>query len=206
MKKNTINENINKLRVFLKDYFLQNSYPPTVREICDYMGFKSTSSAHKYLRILSDIGDISINSNISRGIRLENKLLGISEFYYVPLVGEITAGQPIFAEESYSAYFSIPKSLFGFNNTFFMLKVSGSSMIDVGINDGDFILINKQSYATNRDIIAALIDDEYATVKRYFLENNRVRLHPENRNMSDFYPENIKILGVVKGLIRTEVK
>ena len=87
-----------------------------------------------------------------------------------------------------------------------MLKVSGSSMIDVGINDGDFILINKQSYATNGDIIAALIDDEYATVKRYFLENNRVRLHPENRNMSDFYPENIKILGVVKGLIRTEVK
>ena len=99
MKKNTINENINKLRVFLKDYFLQNSYPPTVREICDYMGFKSTSSAHKYLRILSDIGDISINSNISRGIRLENKLLGISEIYYVTLVGENTAGKPIFDEE-----------------------------------------------------------------------------------------------------------
>lgn len=202
---NPINK-IDKLKVFLKDYFLKNNYPPSIREICDYMGFKSTSSAHKYLQGLEDEGYITIDSNVSRGIKLDRTSFGICEFNNVPLVGEITAGTPIFAEENFSDNFQLPESLFRGDDDLFMLKVSGTSMIEIGINDGDFIVVKKQNTAINGQVVAALIDNENATIKRFFLENNRVRLHPENKHMADIYPDNIIILGIVKGLIRTEIK
>ncbi|HQC54160.1 MAG TPA: transcriptional repressor LexA [Clostridia bacterium] len=207
MKNDIITNKLNKLRFFLKEYFIKNTYPPTIREICNYMGFKSTSSAHKYLRLLRDLGEISIDSNISRGIKLEKNIFELPGINLVPLLSSIVSGQQLFAEESYTKHIPLPQSFFGYNDNLLLIKVSGSSMIDVGINDGDYIVIHKQPFASSGDIIAALIDNEYITVKRYYIDhNNVVRLHPENKNMSDVYPENIQVLGIVKGLIRTEVK
>lgn len=205
-KKNIIEEKINTLSFFLKQYTTVHNKPPTIREICYHVNFNSTSTAYNYLRKLQDRGEIIIHKNESRGIIIKGQFLNPGDFSELPLLGEITAGIPILAQENFHDRYFLPHKLFNNNGQLFMLTVSGSSMVEIGINDGDLIIVKSQNYANNGQVVAVLIDEELATVKRFFNENGVVRLHPENRNMSDLFPQTISILGIVIGLIRTEVK
>ncbi|MBQ4072652.1 MAG: transcriptional repressor LexA [Clostridia bacterium] len=182
--------------------------PPTIREICYKFDIKSTSSASYYLRKLEDAGELRINKQKSRGLEVTGKRLTSRDVIRVPLVGSVTAGIPKLAVEDNDESVYLPQNLFTrVDENTFMLAVEGTSMIDIGINDGDKIIVKQQPTARNGQVIVALIGDEMSTVKRFYLENGKVRLHPENKYMQDkFYnPEEIKILGVVVGLIRTEI-
>lgn len=202
-----MNEKVIEIYNYIKTAQEERGYPPSIREICSEFDIKSTSSGSYYLRKLEEMGMIRINYGKSRAIELTGpKAPKAEDMLQVPLIGTITAGAPIFAVESYTDTYALPSNLFRLSGDLFMLDVQGTSMIDAGINDGDKIIIRKQSYAQNGQIIAALLDGENATVKRFFKDENGVRLHPENKHMSDIYPTDMSILGVVVGLIRTNIK
>lgn len=180
------------------EYILEKSktnIPPTVREICKELNIKSTSTVHKILSSLNDLGLISKSSNSSRGIRVESLKGAIN----VPLVGKITAGNPILATQDIEEYIPLPDS-FGLGE-FFALNVSGLSMKDAGILDGDIVIARKQNTADKGDIIIALLEDE-ATVKRLGYEGKNAVLYPENPDFSPIYSDNIQILGKVVGSFR----
>ena len=182
--------------------------PPTIREICFKFDIKSTSSASYYLRKLEDAGELRINKQKSRGLEVTGKRLTSRDVVRVPLIGSVTAGIPKLAVEDNDESVYLPQNLFSrVDENTFMLTVEGTSMIEIGINDGDKIIVKQQSTARNGQVIVALIGDEMSTVKRFYHENDKIRLHPENRFMQDkiYSPEEIKILGIVVGLIRTEI-
>lgn len=202
-----LKERLEEIRDFICDTIEDRGYPPTIRELCVEFDIKSTSSAAYYLRKLEDAGELKINRLKSRGIEISSDRRIPKDMTNVPLVGSITAGTPKLAYEECEDNFLLPNNLFNCEGKeVFMLTVIGTSMVDVGINDGDLILVKKQDTARNGQIVAALIDGETATVKRYFNENGRVRLHPENRYMPDLYPTDVAILGIVIGLVRTNIK
>lgn len=173
----------------------QNGIPPTIREICGDLGIKSTSTAHKYVSQLVEDGAIEKDPNMTRTL----KIPGASSAM-IPLVGTITAGQPITAIENVIDYipFTPPKSS---DKELFALKVRGDSMIEAGIFDGDVVIVEKTPVAENGEIVAALIDDS-ATVKTFYKENGRYRLQPENPNLEPIYVDEVSILGKVKASIR----
>lgn len=175
---------------------LSSGTSPSVREIMDAMGFKSTSTAHRYINSLVEAGLIEKNGRLNRSLRLPN-----SNAASVPVIGTVTAGQPVTAFEDITGYIS-----FEANNTdpneLFALKVKGESMINAGILDGDIVIVQKNTYAENGDIVVAFIDGEDATVKRFFKENGKYRLKPENDSMSDIILDECEILGKVIGLKR----
>lgn len=175
---------------------------PSVRELGRELGFSSTCSVAYHINELIKQGKITRDNKKSRSITVVGSTPSpVDEsFVNIPLIGTITAGTPILAVENYEDVFSIPKSLFR-GDDLFMLQVSGTSMIEAGINDGDYIIVKKQSTANNGDIVAALLDDS-ATVKRFFKESNRFRLQPENILLKPIYTDHVDILGVVIGLIR----
>ena len=182
--------------------------PPTIREICYKFDIKSTSSASYYLRKLEEAGELRINKQKSRGLEVTGKRLTSRDVIRVPLVGSVTAGIPKLAVEDNDESVYLPQNLFSrVDENTFMLTVEGTSMIDIGINDGDKIIVKQQPNARNGQVIVALIGDEMSTVKRFYAENGKIRLHPENKFMQDKYyaPEDIKVLGIVVGLIRTEI-
>jgi len=174
---------------------LGEGYSPSVREIMDHMGFKSTSTAHRYIEILRSEGLIEKKDNLNRALRLPN-----SGSASVPIIGTVTAGQPITAVEDITGYVGFevehcdPSELFA-------LTIRGESMINAGILDGDIVVVRKQSDAVNGDIIVAMIEDE-ATVKRVFYEEHRVRLQPENRTMEPIIVDSVSILGKVVSVLR----
>jgi|AGTN01.1.fsa_nt_gi SOS regulatory protein LexA len=202
-----MDQKLNRIYKFIMSMY-EKGYPPTVRDIAGEFGIKSTSSVAYYINKLEERGLIRKQSGKSRALEVLNPNKARSKnFVNIPLVGTITAGKPITAEEYYEDTYTFPVNLFRSNGDLFMLTVEGTSMIEVGINDGDKIIVKKQDYAESGQIIAALIDEDCATVKRYFRDGDgKVRLHPENKNMPDIYPENLRILGVVTGLVRTEIK
>lgn len=182
--------------------------PPTIREICSKFDIKSTSSASYYLRKLEDAGELRINKQKSRGLEVTGKRITSRDVVAIPLVGSVTAGVPKLAVEDIDDTVYLPSSLFSrLDENTFMLEVEGTSMIDIGINDGDKIIVKQQNTARNGQVVVALIEGEMSTVKRFYMENNTVRLHPENKYMQDkFYnPQDISIIGVVVGLLRTEI-
>lgn len=184
---------------FICDFIEKNKYPPTVREICSCLGFDSTSTAVYHLKKLEKMGKISRNENKNRAIELnEPNISGLT----LPLIGTIAAGQPILAEQNLMDKILVSENLFVGNNMF-MLKVRGDSMINVGIYDGDIVVISQQSVANNGEIVACLIDNE-ATVKRYYKENGYFRLQPENSFMRPIITDHLEILGKVVGLIRNK--
>lgn len=192
---------------YIEETVTERQYPPTVREIQEKFDIKSTSSVAYYLKKLEDLGYIKRTKQKSRGIELISaKQIKLRDMVQVPLVGSIPAGAPKLALEDYEDTFALPRSLFSANGELFMLKVEGTSMIDVGINDGDIIIVKSQQSAENGQIVAALVNNECATVKRFFKDEKGVRLHPENSAMSDIYPEELTILGIVVGLIRTDIR
>ena len=204
-KTSELNDKLNSIKAFIYSTVDERGYPPTIREICAEFDIKSTSSASYYLKKLADAGELVVNSKLSRGIELKGRRSVLNSSENVPLIGSVTAGLPRLAFEDYEESYRLPSDLFDLDGVTFMLTVEGSSMIDVGINDGDKILVRKQNHAESGQVVVALVEDGCATVKRFFKKGDKVWLHPENRFMSDIYPAELTILGIVVGLIRTQI-
>ena len=194
---------------FIVEYQKNNGYPPTIREMCKALNISSTSTVSYYLDMLENEGLIKKSANKNRALEVnqDNSIIKPdfhklnSNITRIPIVGKITAGSPILAVEECEEYFIVSPNLFRGDNLF-MLTVSGESMINAGIYDGDKIILQKQSSANNGDIVAALIDDGYATVKRFYKENGKYRLQPENDTMQPIIVDNVSIIGKVVGLVR----
>ncbi len=187
---------------FMKNEILSKGYPPAVREICEAVNLKSTSSVHSHLETLEKNGYIRRDPAKPRAIEIvdDNFNLTRREIVNVPIVGTVTAGQPILAVENIESYFPIPMDYMP-NQETFMLKVKGESMINAGIFDGDTILVQKQSHAKNGDFVVALIEDS-VTVKTFYKEKDYYRLQPENDYMDPIIVPEVEILGKVIGLFR----
>jgi repressor LexA len=187
---------------YLKSQIINRGYPPAVREICEAVKLKSTSSVHSHLETLEKNGYIRRDPSKPRAIEIIDDGFNFSrrEVVNVPIVGTITAGQPILAVENLDGYFPIPTEYMP-NEETFMLKVKGESMINAGIFDGDKILVQRQSTASNGDIVVALIDDS-VTVKTFYKEHGYYRLQPENDTMDPIIVPELNILGKVIGLFR----
>jgi repressor LexA len=197
-----------KILDFMNRHLLEKGYPPSVREICEAVGFKSTSSVHAYLKWLEEEGQIQKDVDKPRALRIMEEgtrsmegYIANQEIENIPVLGRITAGQPILAVENIEDTFPVPVQYLE-NSTVFMLKVRGDSMVDAGILDGDFIMVKQQATAVNGDIVAALIGEE-ATVKRFFKDRTVIRLQPENPAFEPILcPDGVTILGKVIGLFR----
>ena len=191
-------ENQNKILDFIRKEIEDKGYPPSVREICAAVGLKSTSTVHAHLNNLEKRGLIRRDSTKPRALELTDG--SGARGRAVPLVGKVTAGVPILAQQNIEEYFTLPQNVIGFDDAF-VLSVQGESMIEAGILDGDFVVVRKQESAENGDIVVAMIDDE-ATVKRIYYEPTRVRLQPENSTMKPIYAKKVTVLGKVVALFR----
>lgn len=204
------NHRVQEILEYIADYSKNNGFPPCIREIQDHFGFRSTSTVSYYLRKLEASGELINKGRKNRALSISDKYFDENPIYkpkflntdftVIPLVGNVTAGIPILAEDNYEDSYYIPTNLFHGDNLF-MLSVSGDSMIDAGIFSGDKIIVRQQNYAENGEIVVALIENS-ATVKTYYKEEGRIRLQPQNPTMSAMYFDNVSILGKVIGLIR----
>ncbi len=187
---------------YIKETILKKGYPPAVREICEAVHLKSTSSVHSHLETLEENGYIRRDPTKPRAIEILDDCFNLTrrEVVNVPILGSIAAGQPLLAQENIENYFPIPVDVLP-NAEIFMLKVKGESMINAGIYNGDHILVAQQSHADNGDIVVALLEDS-ATVKRFYKEDNHYRLQPENEFMDPIICNEVQILGKVVGLMR----
>ncbi len=187
---------------YIKDMILRKGYPPTVREICEAVHLKSTSSVHSHLETLERNGYIRRDPTKPRAMEILDDTFGLTrrEMVQVPVIGTVAAGQPILAEENIEDYFPIPANMLP-NSQTFMLRVKGSSMINAGILEDDYVIVEQTSSASNGDIIVALIDDS-ATVKRFYKEDRHYRLQPENDTMEPIIVSEMNVLGKVVGLFR----
>ena len=187
---------------YIKKNILDKGFPPSVRDIGEAVGLSSTSSVHSQLENLEKKGFIRRDLKKSRSIEIvdDDFQLARREVVNVPMVGTITAGQPILAVENINDYFPIPAEFMP-NAVTFMLKVKGDSMINAGILDGDEIIVKQQNTADNGDYVVALIDDS-VTVKTFYKEKDHIRLQPENDNMDPLIFDNVEILGKVIGVFR----
>lgn len=195
---------LTKKQQIVYDYILnalkESSVPPSVREICAGINLKSPATIQNHLVQLEKKGYISRDKNKNRSIRLVDEARRIESTINIPIVGCITAGEPILAVENIEDTFPIPLS-YASNKEMFMLRISGSSMIGAGIKDGDLVLVEKQNYANDKDIVVALIEDS-ATVKTYYNDNGTIRLQPENDLYEPIITKKINIQGKVIGLFR----
>lgn len=194
--------NVQEKRVFdyLKEQIREKGYPPSIREICAALNFKSTSSVHQYIARLAEKGYIDKGDLKTRAI----KIVGEEPTISIPIVGKVAAGEPILAQENIEDYFSIGESFFSqsdLKNETFVLKVQGESMINAGINNGDYIIVSKENTARNGQIVVAMIDGN-ATVKTFYKEKDHVRLQPENDTMEPIIVKDVQIVGKVVGLFR----
>lgn len=210
--KNTDGLNQNEVNIlnFIKKQVSENGYPPSVREICKAVGLKSTSSVHMYLNRLAEKGELQKTNLKTRALKLTNMPSVSNEkpedidSVSIPLVGNVAAGAPILAEQNIEDYFRISTSLLKRTNasdSTYMLKVKGDSMINVGIYNGDYVIISKCQTAENGQIVVAMIENE-ATVKTFYKEKDHVRLQPENDTMEPIIVKDVQILGKVIGLFR----
>lgn len=194
--------NVQEKRVFdyLKEQIREKGYPPSIREICAALNFRSTSSVHQYIARLAEKGYIDKGDLKTRAI----KIVGDEPTISIPIVGKVAAGEPILAQENIEDYFSIGESFFSqsdLKNETFVLKVQGESMINAGINNGDYIIVSKENTARNGQIVVAMIDGN-ATVKTFYKEKDYVRLQPENDTMEPIIVKDVQIVGKVVGLFR----
>lgn len=187
---------------YMKQEILNKGYPPTVRDICEAVKLKSTSSVHSHLETLEKNGYIRRDPTKPRAIEIidDNFNMTRREMTNVPMVGRVAAGEPILAVENIESYFPIPTEYMP-NAESFMLKVKGESMINIGIFDGDQILVEKCNTARNGDMVVALVDDS-ATVKTFYKENGHIRLQPENDTMDPIIVDDCEIMGKVFGVFR----
>ena len=187
---------------YIKDEILQRGYPPAVREICEAVHLKSTSSVHAHLETLEKNGYIKRDPTKPRAIEIcdDSFQMVRHEMTSIPIIGTVAAGQPILAEENIEGYFPIPVEMAP-NAESFILKVKGDSMINAGIFSGDQIFVEKTNVARNGETVVALVDDS-ATVKTFYKENGHIRLQPENDTMEPIIVNDCEILGKVYGVFR----
>lgn len=188
---------------YIKSEILDRGYPPAVREICEAVHLKSTSSVHSHLETLEKKGYIRRDPTKPRAIEITDDEFNLTrrEIVNIPMIGEIAAGEPIFAEQNIEGYFPmLPEDLPA--GKMFMLKVRGESMINVGIYDGDRILVKEQNTASNGEVVVALVEDS-ATVKTFYKEDGYYRLQPENDTMEPIIVDEVSVLGKVVGLYRS---
>ena len=187
---------------YIKETILKKGYPPAVREICEAVHLKSTSSVHSHLSTLEEKGFIRRDPTKPRTIEILDDTFNFNrrEMTNVPVVGAVAAGQPLLAEQNIEDYFPIPVELLPNADTF-MLRVKGDSMINAGILDGDQIIVEQTPSAQNGDIVVALLEDS-ATVKRFYREDGHYRLQPENDYMDPIIVDHVEIQGKVIGLFR----
>ncbi|MGE5550776.1 MAG: transcriptional repressor LexA [Bacteroidota bacterium] len=198
-----LSERQRAILAFIEDEILRKGYPPSVREIGEAVGLSSSSTVHAHLSHLEEMGYIRRDPTKPRAIEVlvsDDRPEFRRNLVRVPIVGRVAAGQPILADENIEEYFPLPRD-FGPVDDAFMLRVRGQSMIEAGIFDGDLVVVQRTSQANNGDIIVALIEDE-ATVKRFFREQTRIRLQPENSNMEPIYVSDLIVVGRVVGLVR----
>ncbi|MBP3326311.1 MAG: transcriptional repressor LexA [Coprococcus sp.] len=189
---------------YIKEQLLEKGYPPSVREICQAVNLKSTSSVHSHLATLEENGYIRRDPTKPRAIEIIDDEFALSrrEVINIPIVGAVAAGEPILATQNIQDYFPVPPEyLNNTNNQTFMLRVKGESMINVGIYDGDLLIVDQCNSARNGEIVVALVEDS-ATVKTFYKEKDYIRLQPENDFMDPIIVENCQILGKVIGLFR----
>lgn len=194
-------EKQNEIYEFLKVFTENKGYPPSVREICEAVNLRSTSTVHGHLKRLESKGLIKRDPTKPRALEIVGINSNRKEMLNVPIVGKITAGEPILATENIEDTFPIPIDYIKHNNEIFMLKVTGNSMINVGINDGDYAIIEKRQTATNGEIVVALIENE-ATIKTFYKEKDHIRLQPENNTLEPIIVDDCVILGKLVGLFR----
>ena len=186
----------------IKNKIRENGFPPTVREICNEVGLRSTSTVHGYLARLEELGVIKRDPSSSRAIEVtEDMSWRKKKIVPTPIVGSVRAGEPVLAHERIETVLPLPAELIG-NQVSFILTVRGDSMINAGIHEGDLLIVAQQNTAINGDIVVALVDGEDATVKRFYKEADHVRLQPENDAYEPILTKNIQILGKVVGLYR----
>lgn len=204
MDRRKISDKQQQILDFMKDEILSKGYPPSVREICEAVHLKSTSSVHSHLETLEKYGYIRRDPTKPRAIEIVDDGFQMvrRETSSIPIIGTVAAGQPIFAQQNIEGYFPIPADFIpsGTGDTF-VLKVKGESMINVGIFDGDQIFVQQCNNVRNGDIVVALVDD-FATVKTFYKENGHIRLQPENDTMEPIIVQDCKILGKVFGVFR----
>mgnify|MGYP000171595565 CR=1 FL=1 len=190
---------------YIKSQILERGFPPAVRDICEAVHLKSTSSVHSHLETLEKNGYIKRDPTKPRAIEILDESFNFNrrEMVNVPLIGRVAAGEPLLAEQNIEEYFPIPMDFMP-NKQTFMLKVKGESMIEAGIMDGDYILVEQQNSVRNGDIVVAMVDgfESEATVKTFYKEAGHIRLQPENSTMSPIIVKDVKILGKVKGVFR----
>lgn len=194
-----------KILIVIKKFIAEKGYAPTIRELCSLCGLSSTATMFVHLKNLTNKGYIKQTENKFRTIELnvaneyDKKNDSVIE---VPLLGKVAAGNPIEAIENPNNYFSLPKELVPKNNEVFTLEVNGESMINIGIYDGDIVIVKKQNVANNGEIVVALTDENEVTLKRFYKEKNHIRLQPENDFLEPIILPNVKILGKAIGLYR----
>lgn len=194
-----------KILEYIKRELSTRGYPPSVREMCKATGLNSTSSVHAHLTTLEKKGYIVKGSNKMRAIEvtdIDNPYSDLpkQEVVYLPIIGNVAAGSPLLAVENVEDLLPVSIDFIG-NSESYVLKIKGDSMIEAGILDGDYVIVNKQNVAKNGDIVVALLDDS-ATVKTFYKEKNHIRLQPENSSMEPIIVKEVSILGIVKGLVR----
>ena len=202
MTQGKISKKQNEILEYIKSQILERGYPPAVREICEAVNLKSTSSVHSHLETLEKNGYIHRDPTKPRAIEILDDSFNLTrrEMVNVPIVGRVAAGEPILAQENIENYFPIPTEFMP-NNQTFLLKVKGESMINAGILDGDMVLVEQTPSASNGDMVVALIEDG-ATVKTFYKEEGIFRLQPENDTMDPIIVKELTILGKVIGVFR----
>ncbi|MGI6727485.1 MAG: transcriptional repressor LexA [Anaerovoracaceae bacterium] len=219
---NPLKEREKKILTYMVTEIKKKGYPPTIREMCNSLGIKSTSTAHKDLSNLEKKGYIRKDPSKPRAIEIlnfeitddsdndntvsnlhENNNTERTDVIEIPVIGRIAAGAPILAEQNIEDSFPVPSRFISSGN-FFMLHVKGDSMVEAGIFDGDYILVRQQNTANNGEIVVAMVDgfESEATVKTFYKEADHIRLQPENHTMSPIIVKNADILGLVKGVFR----
>ncbi len=202
MAKKRISDKQREILEFIRAQILEKGYPPAVREICEAVHLKSTSSVHAHLETLERNGFIRRDPTKPRAIEIVDDEYALTrrEMVNVPMVGQVAAGEPILASQNITGYFPIPTEYMP-NVQTFMLKVKGESMVNAGILDGDLVLVQQQYVANDGDIVVALVDDS-ATVKTFYDEGDHIRLQPENDFMDPIIVTDVAILGKVMGVFR----
>ncbi len=202
MDKGKISKKQEEILEYIKSQILERGFPPAVREICEAVNLKSTSSVHSHLETLEKNGYIRRDPTKPRAIEILDDSFNLTrrEMVQVPILGRVAAGEPLLAEQNIEEYYPIPVEFMP-NSECFMLKVRGESMINAGILDGDYVVVEKKNTASNGEMVVALIDDG-ATVKTFYKEEGIIRLQPENDNMEPFILESVDILGKVIGVFR----
>jgi repressor LexA len=186
----------------IREFTAEHGYPPSVREIGERVGLSSSSTIHSHLKSLERNGLISRDPTKPRALRTADyEAPSMPDAMVMPIVGKVAAGTPIMAEENLEGEFLLPASFLPKNSDGFMLRVQGDSMVDAGILNGDLIVVRPQKTAQNGEIVVAMLEGD-ATVKRFFREDGRIRLQPENRTMAPIYANDVDIVGRVEALVR----